>query len=108
MSEIRITNANFEEKAIKSDKPVLLDFWATWCPPCRMAAPELRALDEELNGGITVGKINVDEEERLADKFGIRNIPTFVLVKDGKTSPLAVGFKTKDELKALLKDAGAI
>ncbi len=96
--ECTLTNSNFEEEVVKSDVPVLVDFWATWCGPCRMIAPEVEAIAEEYDGKIKVGKVNVDEEEELAIKFGVSSIPTLILFKDGAPVAKSVGYKTKDAL----------
>ena len=100
--EITITNSNFEAEVINSETPVIVDFWATWCGPCKMLAPEIEALAEELDGKIKVGKINVDDEQALAAKFGIMSIPTVMLFENGKAVNSFVGYATKDQLKAKL------
>lgn len=89
-----ITNANFEEKVIKSEKPVLIDFWAEWCGPCRMLAPTVDAIANERND-IFVGKINVDDEPKLAVSFGIDSIPTLIIVKNGEIAGKLVGYNSK-------------
>jgi thioredoxin 1 len=89
-----ITNANFEEKVIKSEKPVLIDFWAEWCGPCRMLAPTVDAIANERND-IVVGKINVDDEPKLAVSFGIDSIPTLIIVKNGEIAGKLVGYNSK-------------
>ena len=99
MSEIVITKENFEQEVLNSNTPVVVDFWATWCGPCKMLAPELEELAEE---GVKVGKVNVDEEGELAMKFGIMSIPTVILFKDGKIEKKTVGYMTKDQLKSEL------
>lgn len=89
-----ITNANFEEKVIKSEKPVLIDFWAEWCGPCRMLAPSIEAIANERED-IIVGKINVDNEGQLAVTFGIDSIPTLVIVKNGEVAGRLIGYNSK-------------
>ena len=98
MAEITITMENFEEEVIKSDKPVLIDFWATWCGPCKMIAPTVEEIAEEYEGKIKVGKVNVDEEPDLTQSFGISSIPTLVLMKDGKPANMMVGLRTKEQI----------
>ena len=101
MAEITITKENFEKKVLQSTKPVLVDFWATWCGPCRMLAPVLEEIAEEYEKEITVGKINVDEQRDLAIQFGIESIPTVLLFKAGKIVAKSVGFRTKEQLESL-------
>ena len=96
--EITLTLSNFEEEVIKSDVPVVVDFWATWCGPCRMVAPEVEALAEEYDGKVKVGKVNVDEEEELAVKYRVSSIPTLILFKNGEAVKKSIGYKTKDAL----------
>ena len=102
MSEIKITAANFETEVTNSDIPVLLDFWATWCGPCRMIAPFVEELSAEYAGRLKVGKVNVDEEAELATQFRITAIPTLLLVKDGKVAQQAVGYRSKKDLEDMV------
>ena len=103
MSTIKITRDNFEEEVIQSDKPVLLDFWAEWCGPCRMVGPVVEEISNEQAGTVKVGKVNVDEEMELAQAFNVMSIPTLVVVKDGKVANSTVGFQSKEALMSLLK-----
>ena len=101
--EITITKENFESEVLKSDVPVLLDFWATWCGPCMMIAPTLAEIAVENEGKLKVGKINVDDEMELAVKFGVASIPMLVVMKDGKIVNKAVGAMPKAKIEALFK-----
>ena len=101
MASIKINNNNFQSEVINSDKPVILDFLASWCGPCRMVGPILEEISEE-RPDIKVGKINVDEESELASKFRIMSIPTMVVIKDGKVVNQAVGARPKEAILALL------
>lgn len=101
MSVINITKNNFQEEVINSQKPVLLDFWAEWCGPCRMVSPVVDEIAEE-RSDIKVGKINVDEQQELAAKFGIMSIPTLVVMKDGKIINQSVGAGPKSRILAML------
>jgi thioredoxin 1 len=101
MSILHITQENFDELVLKSEKPVLLDFWATWCGPCRMVAPIVEEIAEE-NESIVVGKIDVDESRELAMQFGITSIPTLILMKNGEAAATVVGFRPKADLLKML------
>ena len=101
MSAIHINQNNFQEEVLNSDKPVLLDFWAPWCGPCRMVLPLVEAIAEE-RSDIKVGKINVDEEVELASRFGIMSIPTLLVIKDGQVVNKAMGARPKDAILAML------
>ena len=103
MNEIKITKENFEAEVIQSDNPVLLDFWATWCGPCRMLAPIVEDIAKEYDGKIKVGKVNVDEEPELAGAFQVASIPTVVILKNGKIVNQSIGYKPKEELVKLLE-----
>ena len=101
MSVITITKDNFEAEVVGSDKPVLVDFWASWCGPCRMVSPLVDEIAEETTTA-KVGKINVDEEPELAAQFGVMSIPTLMVFKDGKAVKTSVGAKPKDDIKEML------
>jgi thioredoxin 1 len=104
MSVITITKDNFETEVLKSEKPVLVDFWASWCGPCKMLSPIVDQLAEE-NSQIKVGKINVDDEQELATQFQVMSIPTLYLFKDGKVVSSSVGVKPKQALEAMIAEA---
>lgn len=101
MSAIQVTSADFEQEVIRSDKPVLVDFWASWCGPCRMVAPILEQIAQERED-IKVCKINVDEQPELAAAFNIMSIPTLMVVKEGKVTNKAMGARPKEQILAML------
>ena len=103
MAEIVLTEKNFEEEVLNSDKPVLVDFWATWCGPCRMLAPTIAKIAEEQEGKIKVGKIDVDEEPELAAKYGIASIPTLMVFKGGQVVRFSVGVQSKPMIEAMFE-----
>ncbi len=100
MAEIKLTAANFENEVLNSDVPVVVDFWATWCGPCKMIAPHLEQLANTHAGELKIGKVNVDEEIQLASKFGISSIPTIMLFKDGKLVNTSVGYMNLSQLES--------
>lgn len=100
--EITLTEQNFEEEVLKSEKLVLVDFWATWCGPCKMIAPVLSEFAEKYSDKIKVGKVNVDEQRNLAYKYEISSIPTLILFKDGHIINIEVGFHSKSDLEKML------
>lgn len=104
MAEIKLTTGNFEEEVLKSDLPVLVDFWASWCGPCKMLGPVVAEIAEEYEGKVKVGKVNVDEEPELAEKFGVQSIPLVLLFKNGEVTAQSVGFKPKASLIKIFEE----
>ncbi len=102
MAEIVLTKDNFEAEVNQSEIPVLVDFWATWCGPCRMVGPVVAEIAEEYEGKVKVGKVNVDEEDELAERFGVQSIPTIILFKNGEEAARNVGFAPKAKLIQML------
>jgi len=98
MAEVILTKENFETEVLKSDIPVLVDFWATWCGPCMMLSPVIAELAEELEGKVKVGKVNVDEQGELAMQYRVASIPTLLLFKDGQLTKTSVGFMPKNDI----------
>ena len=98
-----LTNSNSEQEVLGSDKPVLVDFWATWCGPCRMLAPTVEAIAEEKADVLKVGKVDVDQEPELARRFGIMSIPTLIPFKNGEAVKQTMGFQPKDALLAWIE-----
>lgn len=101
MSALTITKENFEQEVLRSDKPVLLDFWATWCGPCRMISPIVEEIAAEVTDA-KVGKINVDEQPELAASFKVMSIPTLTVIKDGKVVKSSIGAKPKQAILDML------
>ena len=99
--EIELTAENFNDNVLESDLPVLVDFWATWCGPCRMMAPVVSEIAAEYAGKVAVGKVNVDEEPELASAFGIESIPTLMVFKNGELTDTLVGVRKKEDVVAL-------
>lgn len=102
MAEVKFTTDNFEAEVLKSDVPVLVDFWATWCGPCQMQGPLIEQVAEEMQGKAKIGKLNVDEEGEIAQRYGVMSIPTLIVFRDGKEVGRAVGFQTLEQIKKLM------
>lgn len=100
---VRVTETNFETEVLRAPVPVLVDFWAEWCGPCRMLAPLLDELAAEYDGQVKIGKLNVDENTRLAAEYRITGIPTLLLFKDGQVQDVLVGFKNRRDLQSSLE-----
>lgn len=103
MATLPVTDMNFEEQVLKSSQPVLVDFWAEWCGPCRALASKLEEISCEMEGKLTVVKINIDENPNAPAKYGVKGIPTMVLFKDGQEVDQVVGNQSKNNIMALLK-----
>lgn len=103
MSTVKITTTNFDQEVLQSQIPVLLDFWADWCGPCRMASPIIDEIAAETAGKVKVGKVNVDTDIELAQRYRIASIPTFLVFKNGELAEKAIGLQSKEDLVNLLK-----
>ena len=101
---VTVSDAKFEQTVLKSDKPVMLDFWAEWCQPCKMLTPTIEELAGDFEGQILVGKLNVDDNPNTATTYGIRGIPTLLFLKDGKVVQQIVGVKSKAEIKKIIEE----
>jgi len=104
MSTVVLTSDNFQKEALDSNIPVLIDFWAPWCAPCRALTPIVEEVGRELSGKVKVGKVNVDEQRELAARFGIMSIPTLTVMKGGKVTGTALGLRPKEMILKMLED----
>lgn len=105
MADVTFTDQSFQEKVLKSEKPVLVDFWAPWCGPCRMVSPVIEELAKEFDGKVVIGKMNVDENPQVAGQFGIMSIPTVMLFHGGKPVKALIGAQGKDTYKKVLNES---
>ena len=103
MAEIKVTKDNFKAEVLESNIPVLLDFWATWCGPCKKIAPDVEALAEQYKEQVIIGKCDVDDNDELTGRFGVRNIPTVLFIKNGEVQDNTVGAVTKAQLEEKVK-----
>ena len=101
---VTVSDAEFEKTVLKSDKPVMLDFWAEWCQPCKMLTPTIEELAGDFEGQVLVGKLNVDDNPNTATTYGIRGIPTLLFIKDGQVVQQVVGVKSKAEIKKVIEE----
>ena len=105
MATVKVTDASFEDEVLKSETPVLVDFWAEWCGPCRMIAPALEEIAQELQGKVTIAKVNIDEEPEWASKYNVRSIPTMLVFKGGEKVAEKLGAAPKSALKSWVESA---
>ena len=105
MATVKVDQSNFEADVLKSEVPVVVDFWAEWCGPCKMIGPHLEEISEEMDGSIKVAKLNIDENPDLAAQYGVRSIPTLVMFKDGEPASIQVGAKPKSALLEWVKSS---
>lgn len=103
MAEVILTEKNFEAEVMNSDIPVLVDFWASWCGPCKMLGPVIEQIAKEYDGKVKVGKVNVDEEQQLAMKYRVASIPTLILFKNGQITNTSIGFSPKGKIEEMIR-----
>ena len=105
MATVKVDNGNFQSEILESDVPVVVDFWAEWCGPCKMIAPSLEEISEEMAGTVKITKVNIDENPDLAAQYGVRSIPTLMLFKNGEAASMQVGAKPKSALADWIRTA---
>ncbi len=105
MATVKVSDSSFEADVLRSDKPVLVDFWAEWCGPCRMVGPALEEISEELADRVTIAKVNIDDEPEWASKFNVRSIPTMLIFKGGELVATKLGAEPKSSLKSWIEGA---
>jgi thioredoxin 1 len=106
MSTVTVTDASFEQDVLKADKPVLVDFWAEWCSPCKQIAPALEQIAEELHNHVTVAKLNIEDSPVVPSRYGVRGIPTMMLFKDGQMASMKIGAMPKQKILDWLSETG--
>jgi thioredoxin 1 len=106
MSTVKVTDASFEQDVLKSSGPVLVDFWAEWCGPCKQIAPALEQISDELSGQVTIAKLDIEESPTTPSRYGVRGIPTMMLFKDGQMASMKVGAMPKQKILEWLREAG--
>jgi thioredoxin 1 len=106
MSTVKVTDASFDQDVLKSSGPVLVDFWAEWCGPCKQIAPALEQISDELSGQVTIAKLDIEESPTTPSRYGVRGIPTMMLFKDGQMASMKVGAMPKQKILDWLKEAG--
>jgi thioredoxin 1 len=107
MATVKVTDASFETEVLKSSEPVVVDFWAEWCAPCRMIGPALEEIAGEMNGKVKIAKVNVDENQKIASQYNIRSIPALLIFKDGKLVDQTAGARPKGELSKWIQQRAA-
>ncbi len=105
MATVKVDNSNFQSEVLESSEPVVVDFWAEWCGPCKMIAPSLEEISKEMAGKVKIAKLNIDENPELAAKFGVRSIPTLAMFKDGEVADIKVGAAPKTALTSWISSA---